>query len=114
MAEMPEEWMQEMREGLMDWENHLRKQAIKSLFKRKRIDSSIADYNYFIRLFCWIKALICLLCKWTGGCYLDADKFTIVNYNHEQAYEGMNWTSCWVSPYVFKDWNVCIGSDGSY
>ena len=98
---------------LLEWDEYRRKRALKALFEKGSIGFELEDFNYAVRAFCWIKTLICLLLKRTNGSYLDNNKFCILAYDEYQGYESIDWEACWVSPYFFKDWNVCIGSDGT-
>jgi hypothetical protein len=104
---------EEFNQAMDEWEKYKRKRALKALFERSSIAFEITDYNYLIRVFCWLKTLICLLLNRTYGSYLDRNKFCILAYNESSGYESQNWDACWVSPYLFKDWNVCLASDGT-
>ena len=92
---------------------HDRKRALKALFEKNSIAYEITDFNYLIRVFCWVKTLICLLFNKTNGSYIDNNKFCILAYDESTSYESQSWEGCWVSPYFFKDWNVCLASDGT-
>lgn len=94
-------------------DKYKRKRALKALFEKKSISSEITDYNYFVRIFCWLKTLMCLALNRTNGSYLDSNKFCILAYDECSGYESMSWDACWVSAYLLKDWNVCLASDGT-
>lgn len=111
--EMTDEQQREFNLAMDSWEKHKRNRALKALFEKDSISCDITDYNYFIRAFCWLKTLICLLLHRTYGSYADSNKFCILSYDECYAYESQSWDACWVSPYLFKDWNVCLASDGT-
>lgn len=113
MESTEEERQQEFSRAMEAWDEIKRKRAIKALFQRSGISCDITDYNYFIRAFCWIKTLICLLLDRTNGSYMDSNKFCILSYDERHNLESIDWDACWVSPYLFKDWNVCLASDGT-
>ncbi len=110
---MNEQRQKEFEEAMNAWEKHKRKRALCALFEQDSISCDITDHNYFIRAFCWIKTLICLLLDRTNGDYLDDNKFCILSYDESQGFESTSWDACWVSAYFFKDWNVCLASDGT-
>lgn len=110
---MKETEKQQFAEAMDAWEKYKRARAIKALFERDSISHEITEYNYIIRAFCWVKTLICLLLNQTYGSYLDTNKFCILAYDEFQGMESQSWDACWVSPYLFKDWNVCLASDGT-
>jgi len=95
------------------WDKHKRKRALRALFEKDSIDYSITDFKYHIRVFCWLKTLICLLLNRTKGSYLDDDKFCILSYDESSCGESIGWETCWVSHCIVKDWNVCLTSDGN-
>jgi uncharacterized protein involved in tellurium resistance len=103
------EWSQAMD----SWEKHKKTRALKALFEKDSIDYDLGNFNYLLRVFCWFKTLICLLFNRTNGSYLDRNKFCILSYDESSGGEYQSWDACWVSPYLFKDWNVCLASDGT-
>ena len=111
--EMTEKEQQEFNRAMDAWEKHKRTRALKALFEKDSISCDITDYNYMQRAFCWLKTLICLLLDRTNGSYMDSNKFCVLSYDERQEYESTSWDACWVSPYLFKDWNVCLASDGT-
>lgn len=110
---MTEEQQEEFNQAMTAWDEVKRKRALKALFEKSSISYDITDYNYMQRIFCWLKTLICLLLDRTGGSYMDSNKFCILSYDERSECEGSSWDACWVSPYLFKDWNVCLASDGT-
>ncbi len=111
-SELNKERETRLEEAMKAWYEHKRKRALKALFENDSISHDITDYNYMQRAFCWLKTLICLLLDRTNGSYMDSNKFCILAYDESQGYESTSWDACWVSPCVFKDWNVCLASDG--
>lgn len=103
----------EFAEAMQAMETYRRNRALKALFEKSSFDLELNDLNFFMKLFCWVKTLICLLLNRTNGSYLDDDKFCILSYDEYSFIEGIGWDACWVSPYFFKDWNVCLASDGN-
>ena len=93
------------------YRRYIRKRAIKALFEKESLSYSLTDYNYFIQIFCWFKTFICLILNKTKGSYTDKNKFDILNYDEYKLYEGSVWSTIWVSPYYFKDWNVYLGTN---
>lgn len=108
-----EEQQQEFARVMEGWDEIKRKRALKALFERDSIGCEITDFNYVVRAFCWLKTLICLLLNRTNGSYLDSNKFCVLAYDERSCYDSTDWDACWVSPYLFKDWNVCLASDGT-
>ena len=104
---------EEYNQAMDVWDEVKRRRALKALFEKDSISFDITDYKYIIQWFCWLKTLICLLLNRTNGSYLDSDKFCILSYDEAQGYESQYWDACWISPYFFKDWNVCLASDGN-
>lgn len=111
--EMTEQEQNDFGKAMDAWDEHKRKRALKALFEKDSIGCEITDYNYFVRAFCWLKTLICLLLNRTNGSYLDTNKFCVLSYDERSSYDSTDWDACWVSPYLFKDWNVCLSSDGT-
>lgn len=110
---MTEEEQKQFNDAIYDYEEYKRERAIKALFEKESISYELKDFNVFIRAFCWLKTLICLVLKRTNGSYLDYDKFCILTYDERYCMESQSWDACWISPYIFKDWNVCLASDGT-
>lgn len=110
---MKTEEQQDFKRVMDALEKYKRERAFKALFERNSISCEITDYNYLIRAFCWVKTLICLILNRTNGSYFDRNKFCILSYDKRHGCESISWDSCWVSPYLFKDWNVCLASDGT-
>ena len=110
---MTEKEQQEFDRATDTWQKYKRIRALKALFEKDSISCDITDYNHMKRVFCWLKTLICLLLYRTNGSYMDDNKFCILSYDETQGYESLNWDACWVSPSLFKDWNVCLASDGT-
>jgi hypothetical protein len=75
--------------------------------------SDITDFKIPIRVFVWLKTLICLLLNRTNGSYMDSNYFCILNYDERQNLESISWDACWISPKLFSGWNVCLASDGT-
>lgn len=94
-------------------DEYKRKRALRALFEKDSISCEMMDYNIAIRSFLWLKTFICLLLNRTGGTYLDYGKGCVLSYDESFGYEGSSWDACWCSPFVFKDWNVCLASDGT-
>lgn len=108
-----EEIEKDFLECMKGYEKFKRKRAIKALFNKEDISSEIKDFNYIIRIFCWLKTLICLILNRNNGSYLDTHKFCILSYDESQGYESSTWEAVWVSPCLFEDWNICIATDGT-
>ena len=99
--------------AMADYEKYKRSRALKALFEKEARGDVREDYGYARYVFCWLKTLICLLLNRTGGSYMDNNKFCIIAYDERYGMEGSSWDACWVSPYLFRDWNVCLASDGT-
>lgn len=110
---MTEKEEQEFSRAMESCEEYKRRRALRALFEKDSIGYDTSDYNYFIQFFCWAKTWICLLLNRTNGSYLDNNKFCVLAYDERATMEGQCWDACWVSPYLFKDWNVCLASDGT-
>jgi hypothetical protein len=108
---MTDEQIESLREGLDAWEDFRRKQAIKELFKRESISLELMDYGFFMRIFLWIKTLICLTIKRKNSEY----GVCILAYDECGGGEsgGSSWEAVWISPKIFSEWSVYVGSDGT-
>lgn len=115
MSKEEEEKMQiDFAEAMYGYEEYRRKRAIKALFQKSSWSVyDLSDYNYVVRIFSWIKTLICLLLKRTGGSYLHKHYFCILAYDKCQGYEGTSWEAVFISPKLFSGWQVCVCSDGT-
>jgi len=94
-----------------------RMEALKHAFKRHHISDDLTDYGWPLRIFYWLKTVICLLLGRLSGDYLKTNAFEIIWFNQRPAVGencGYDWQSCWVEPGIFKNWQVCIISDSSY
>lgn len=103
----------EFYEAMDSWEKCKRKRALKALFEKDSISFDITDYKKPVRVFIWIKTLICLLLNRTNGSYMDSNYFCVLSYDERQGYESTSWDACWISPKLFSGWNVCLASDGT-
>lgn len=101
---------QQFADAMKSWDKHKRKRALEALFENDSIGYEIKEYKLPVR---WFKTWICLLLDRTNGSYLDRNKFCILSYDESSGYESQSWDACWVSPYLFKDWNVCLACDGT-
>lgn len=109
-----EEEEEMIRDAYLAMEGYKRKRALEALFEKSSICwNELSEFNIFMRAFCWVKTLICLLLSKTGGSYLDEDSFCILAYDEFQGMENQNWEACFVTPHIFSNWNVCVCTDGT-
>lgn len=94
-------------------ERYKRKRALRALFEKNSIGYEITDFKISMRVFLWIKCLICLFLNRTNGSYLDACYFCILSYDSRQCLECESWDACWIGYKIFSDWQVCLASDGT-
>lgn len=115
--EQDEQLYKDFSEGMMAWDEIRRKKAIKALFTKNGINDEFNDLRWFEKPFYWVKTLVCLLLKRTGGSYLNNNAFCIATWDEHPScgeYSGYDWDSCWIEIGLFKNWRVCICSDSSY
>lgn len=106
----------EIFEAYKDYDEAVRKRAIKALFEKESINIyDLSDFKIPRRIFLWAKVLICLLLKRTRGSYFGGDKVCVLAYDEHSNGEsgGYSWEACWVSVKCFSEWQVCLASDGS-
>lgn len=89
-----------------------RKEALKAILSIRSITGDAKELPLYQLLFCWIKMFICLLSYRVYGNITDNGKMCILTWNERHGYESTSWDSVWVSPYFFRDWSVCLYSDG--
>ncbi len=99
---------------LEGYDEFKRKRALKNCFKKSSWNIELTDFNRFIRCWCWLKTVICLLARRTKGSYLNTGGVCVLSYDWVQNYESQDWSAVWLtSPKLFKGWSVYIGSDGT-
>lgn len=104
---------EEIKYAFQAMDEYKRQRALEAIFEKDSISFELYEFNWFMRLFCLIKTWICLKLNRTNGSYLDSNKFCILAFDERSGMESMSWDACWVSPYFFKDWNVCLATDGT-
>lgn len=107
-----EEIRKHVSDGLIQWEDERRKQAINQLFVKENLDYEFIRLPWYQRLFYWTKCFICLAFEWTDGTYYN-DCIAMVGWNLCYYPEGQTWDCVWVETGLFKNWKVCVGSDGT-
>lgn len=91
--------------------NNKRFEALKAMFNSNNITAEARELPFYRLWFCWTKALICMLLNRTDNSIMNRE-ICIMTYNEYHGYESISWSSVWVSPYFFKDWNVVLYEDG--
>lgn len=87
--------------------------ALEALFEKDTKSFELEDFNFAMRLFCLFKTWVCLKLKRTQGSYLEPNSFCILAYDETSCMGSLSWSAVWVTPYLFKDWNVDVGEDGT-
>ena len=104
---------EEITQAFTDKYEYERLRALKAVFEKDSKSYELSDFNLFVRFFCLFKTWVCLNLKRTNGSYMDKNKFCILAYDERSYPDGTSWDAVWVSPYLFKDWNVCLAIDGT-
>lgn len=104
---------EEVKYAFIAMDEYKRQRALEAIFIKGNFTYELSCFNWFVRTFCLLKTWICLKLNRTKGSYMDENKFCISTFDEQNCGEYMCWESCWVSPSLFKDWNVCLTSDSN-
>lgn len=109
-----DEMWDEAMKGKIEWEDHMRIEAIECLFSKSTLDDEYKELSLLLRIFYWVKCFLCLCLDRTWGSYLNGSISMVVWNFHSNGYDGgQSWMGCWVEKGIFKNWRVCVTSDGT-
>lgn len=104
---------EEYRKAALQYQKYYRKRAIRACFNKVNIDMELKELHTGLRIFYWLKTLICLLLNRTHGLYLMNSIYALGYDSYRDYWGEYSWRGCWVERGVFKNWQVCLASDGS-
>jgi hypothetical protein len=106
-----EQWQNEFAESMREWEKFKKKRALKALFHKCDFNCEFTEKSKLVKVFYWLKTFICIVLNRTYGDYYNS--LAICSYDEYQCYESLSWDCVWCNKGIFKNWQVCIGTDGT-